>query len=370
MSAWSAARGRPARPGRAARAAPPGRAARGAGRDRASGAGAALGERRVAVVHVGGDVVEQERLLANGEARAVSTPWMAISRRATPPRISRSAGRSKTSDRHSRYVSTRIGNAAVARGDREQVGRRAGAAARAACACPGRRRGSSSARAAFSRKRVANSADVAELADDEVLDLVRGSGNSSASIVRRAARRPRGRRIAMPSSDQIVWTSTPSRSPRRASIASDHGAWTRPPNGRQEARAASRRARRGSARRRSACRSAGRRRPRARRRGRRRRFSAASSSRSCVLARAARERATARPRRRAPGRASSLADERRRAPGRARSAARPRRPSRTAACRARPAPARRSPGRGAISSIRQLLAPRTMTSPCIPARSS
>ena len=35
----------------------------------------------------------------------------------------------------------------------------------------------------------------------------------------------------MPSSDQMVWTSSPSRSPIRASSASDHGACTRPPNG-------------------------------------------------------------------------------------------------------------------------------------------
>ena len=35
----------------------------------------------------------------------------------------------------------------------------------------------------------------------------------------------------MPSSDQIVWTSSPSRSWSRASSAIVHGAWTRPPNG-------------------------------------------------------------------------------------------------------------------------------------------
>ena len=46
---------------------------------------------------------------------------------------------------------------------------------------------------------------------------------------------PSGSRIAIPSSDQMVWTSSPSRSPIRASSASDHGAWTRPPNGRQDA---------------------------------------------------------------------------------------------------------------------------------------
>ena len=42
---------------------------------------------------------------------------------------------------------------------------------------------------------------------------------------------PSGNRMAMPSSDQIVWTSIPSRSPIRASSASDDGACTRPPNG-------------------------------------------------------------------------------------------------------------------------------------------
>ena len=35
----------------------------------------------------------------------------------------------------------------------------------------------------------------------------------------------------MPSSDQIVWTSSPSRSWSLASSAIVHGAWTRPPNG-------------------------------------------------------------------------------------------------------------------------------------------
>src|SRR5450759_2663719 len=44
-----------------------------------------------------------------GVAAGVSTRWTRISRRAMPPSTSRRAGRSKTSARHSRYVSTRIG---------------------------------------------------------------------------------------------------------------------------------------------------------------------------------------------------------------------------------------------------------------------
>ena len=44
-----------------------------------------------------------------------------------------------------------------------------------------------------------------------------------------------GSRSTMPSSDQIGWTSMPVRSRRRASMASAHGAWTRAPNGDQQA---------------------------------------------------------------------------------------------------------------------------------------
>ena len=65
-------------------------------------AGPALGQRRVAVVHVRGHVVEQERARERATRAGVSTLWTAISRRAMPPRTSRRAGRSKTSDRTSR----------------------------------------------------------------------------------------------------------------------------------------------------------------------------------------------------------------------------------------------------------------------------
>ena len=57
-----------------------------------------------------------------------------------------------------------------------------------------------------------------------------GSGKSMSST-RRGTRSPSGRRMAMPSSDQIAWTFRPRRSPSRASRASAHGAWTRTPNG-------------------------------------------------------------------------------------------------------------------------------------------
>ena len=132
--------------------------------------GAALGERGVAVVHVRRHVVEQQAP-ANADAFAVSTLWTAISRRATPPRISRRAGRSNTSARHSRYVSTRIGklpyrlatdSSSAARWRRCHNGVRV----------PGRRRGRSSARAAFSRNRLANSDDAADAAHHQVLHLV------------------------------------------------------------------------------------------------------------------------------------------------------------------------------------------------------
>ena len=103
------ARGPRAPRDRAARAAPPGRAARAAGR------GPAPGRRRGAR-----PAARRPRTCTRPRSRTgattrtarpstVSTPWIAISRRSMPPRTSRSASRSNTSERHSRYVSTRIG---------------------------------------------------------------------------------------------------------------------------------------------------------------------------------------------------------------------------------------------------------------------
>ena len=156
--------------------------------------------------------------------------------------------------------------AAVARRDREQVGgplallpeRRPR---------PGRRRGRSSARAAFSRKRLANSADDADLPDDEVLDLVGVGEQQRLDAVERRVALGQADRDAVVGPDRLDLEPEPlaeprleRQRPRRVDPAAERG---------QEARAASRRARRGSARRRSAGRSAGRPSPRARPRGRR-----------------------------------------------------------------------------------------------------
>ena len=93
--------------------------------------------------------------------------------------------------------------------------------------CPGRRRGRSSARAAFSRKRPAKSG----------LCAIRSSSRSSSSSGGIAIRSTgggvseSGSRRAMPSSAHIASTSMPSVAAIRASRASAQGACTRPPNG-------------------------------------------------------------------------------------------------------------------------------------------
>ena len=115
------------------------------------------------------------------------------------------------------------------RRDGEQVLRRAGAAPRAACACPARRRGRSSARAAFSRKcgREQRRAARARRAT-QLLDLV-GLGQQSVGRRRAGSSSSSAKRRTMPSSLHSTWTS--SRARRRASSASAQGAWTRAPNG-------------------------------------------------------------------------------------------------------------------------------------------
>ena len=75
-----------------------------------------------------------------------------------PASRSRRAGTSKTSERHSRYVSTRIGNEPYRLATESRFAERWRCCHRGV-RCPGRRRGRSSARAAFSRNRDANSAD-------------------------------------------------------------------------------------------------------------------------------------------------------------------------------------------------------------------
>jgi hypothetical protein len=102
------ARGRRARRGRAARAAPPRRAGRAAGRGRARARRPDARPAGVALVHVRGDPVEQQRL---GERRRLGGvdrhhPHLAAAQVAS---TSRSAGRSNTSLQHSRVASSRIG---------------------------------------------------------------------------------------------------------------------------------------------------------------------------------------------------------------------------------------------------------------------
>ena len=109
-----------------------------------------LGERGVALVHVGGDPVEQQALGHRADGLVVSTVTMRTVRERSWPSTSRSAGTSNTSCRHSRDASSRIGN----------VGYLAATASRSAArwrCChsgvrrSGRRRGSSSERARRTR---------------------------------------------------------------------------------------------------------------------------------------------------------------------------------------------------------------------------
>ena len=113
------------------------------------------------------------RLCANGDAFGVSTLTTRIGRLRSWPSTSRSAGRSNTSCRHSRDVSSRIGKL----GYLEATASRS--AARWRCCHSGvrrsgRRRGSSSARAAHSRKRAENS-DVC--GSDEITSSSMSSGS-------------------------------------------------------------------------------------------------------------------------------------------------------------------------------------------------
>ena len=91
----------------------------------------------------------------------------------------------------------------------------------------GRRRGISSDRAAFSRKRAPKSAE-------SPTSLTTSSSISSGSIRTRSlggAASASGKWIAIPSSDQIALASSPSDSRMRAASASAQGACTRAPNG-------------------------------------------------------------------------------------------------------------------------------------------
>ena len=92
---------------------------------------------------------------------------------------------------------------------------------------PGRRRGSSNARPAASRKRAEN------IAVDPSCRTTRrstSSGSGSSNEVS-GGRSPSGYRTTNPSSDHITSTSSPASSRMRAVAAIAHGAWTRLPSG-------------------------------------------------------------------------------------------------------------------------------------------
>ena len=93
--------------------------------------------------------------------------------------------------------------------------------------CPGRRRGSSSARPAASRKRAAKSA-VEPSWRTTSRSTSSGSGTSSAGSIGAS---PSGMRMTKPSSLHITSASRPRSSRSCAVTAIAHGAWTRLPNG-------------------------------------------------------------------------------------------------------------------------------------------
>ena len=189
--------------------------------------GAPLGRRRVALVHVGRDVVEEERRgerrrhrrLDLDQAHLPARDRLAAGPSAPAPRRRPRAprGRSRAGPGTSRTCcATCCRSCAFSRCCQSGV------------RCPGRRRGMRSARAAFSRKRAAKSG------------LSRDPVDAGGRRGRRAGSRS-GRPAAACRSRAGGWrcrrrpTSTPprsrARSPMRASTASAHGAWTRPPNG-------------------------------------------------------------------------------------------------------------------------------------------
>ncbi len=190
-------------------------------------------ERRIALVHVRGDVVEQERGRERRGAHRLDGMDADLATLDAAQHIPERVEVEDVGQTLPILVSTRIGKLPC----RDATASRS--ADRWRCCqsgvrVPGRRRGRSRARPAFSRKREANSAEPPSVSTTRS-SISSGLGNSSASISARRATEPSpspsGRRIAMPSSDQMVWASIPSRSRRRCSIASVQGAWIRPPNG-------------------------------------------------------------------------------------------------------------------------------------------
>ena len=195
-------------------------------------AGPPLRQGRVALVHVGGQVVEEQRA---GERRGrdrLHFPDLDLTSRHSPEHL---AQRRQVEEVGQAFA---IGldddrERAVPAGHGQQAGRtlpllperrpRAGPAPRQeqrprrVLAETGREHGRAS-----------------QPPDDQVLDLVGRREEESPETEAAGARRPSfesapaaspsGRRIAIPSSDQIVWAPWPSLSSSRASIASAHGA--------------------------------------------------------------------------------------------------------------------------------------------------
>ena len=206
--------------------APLGRAARVAGRDRASGPRPALGERGVTVVHVGGDVVK--------EGASSRTGWLATfprdgrRSRGSPPRRARRAA--PAGRRRPRGLTVRLDEdreAAVARGNGEQVG---GALALLPerRRVPGRRRGQQQGAGgvlAESRREQGTASQTGRrraprahgFGKEQRLDRLNGistSGGGCDAVV-----------------DQIVWTSVPELLADPRLEGERPRGWTRPPNG-------------------------------------------------------------------------------------------------------------------------------------------
>ena len=186
---------------------------------------AALGQRRVAVVDEAGDVAEEQR---RGKRRR----RLGIDRRDADLPAADVAER-RDERRHVEEVAQALavgleqhGKRSVARRDRQQIG---GALALLPerRALPGRRLGSSSERAAFSRNFAANSA-VAPSCRTTSACTSSGSGSSSRGS---GGWSTSGNRTTNPSSPHSVSTSAPVSSRIFAATAIAHGAWMRPPRG-------------------------------------------------------------------------------------------------------------------------------------------
>ena len=167
------------------------------------------------------------RDLPNGLGVCVSTSTTRTLRAAMSRSSAVSAGTSKTSRRHSRTVSSTIGNAGYWLATSSSCAER--------CRCchsgvrrPGWRRGSSSARLAHSRNLDANSA----LAPTSAVIRSPTSSGSSSAIPVGGGSSESGTRMMIPSSVCSACTSMPPyRSRSRAAMASAHGACTRSPYG-------------------------------------------------------------------------------------------------------------------------------------------